>query len=182
MPRYIAFLRAINVGGHNVKMERLREIFESLKFNQVETFIASGNVIFESHRTDTKTLETEIESVLRTELGYEVATFIRNDAEVAEIIAYTPFPPAQQSAAEALNIGFLKAPLNAEEEAIVKSFKSDIDDFHIHGRDVYWLCQKKQSESAFSNVLFERKLKQKGTWRGANTVQRIATKYPPMKD
>lgn len=179
MPRYIAFLRAINVGGHNVKMERLREIFESLKFNQVETFIASGNVIFGSDRTDTKVLETEIESQLKTELGYEVATFLRSDTEVAHIADYAPFPPTLRSAAEALNIGFLKASLNAEEEALVMAFKSDIDNFYVHEREVYWLCRQKQSDSTFSNVVFERKLKQKGTWRGVNTVQRIASKYSP---
>ena len=50
MPRYITFLRAINVGGHTVKMDRLREIFESLGFANVETFIASGNVVFERRR------------------------------------------------------------------------------------------------------------------------------------
>lgn len=177
MPRYIAFLRAINVGGHTVKMERLREIFESLKFAKVETFIASGNVIFESPRNDTQALENEIESQLKRELGYEVATFIRSDAEVAQIADYTPF----SAAGEALNIGFLKASLDTEEQAVVKAFKSDIDDFHVHEREVYWRCQKKQSESTFSNVVFERKLKQKGTWRGVKTIQRIATKYPPTK-
>ena len=49
MPRYIAFLRAINVGGHNtVKMDFLRQLFESLGFSNVETFIASGNIVFET--------------------------------------------------------------------------------------------------------------------------------------
>ena len=48
MSRYIAFLKAINVGGHNVKMDQLRKIFESMQFKNVETFIASGNVIFET--------------------------------------------------------------------------------------------------------------------------------------
>ena len=46
--RLVAFLRAINVGGHNVKMDRLRELFEALGLSNVETFIASGNVIFDS--------------------------------------------------------------------------------------------------------------------------------------
>ena len=59
MPRYIAFLRAINVGGHTVKMDRLREIFESLGFANVETFIASGNVVFETTAGDTAALETQ---------------------------------------------------------------------------------------------------------------------------
>ena len=83
MPRYIAFLRAINVGGHTVKMDALRELFEALGFEQVETFIASGNVIFETTETDTAALERRIETHLQAALGYAVATFLRSDAEVA---------------------------------------------------------------------------------------------------
>ena len=96
MPRYIAFLRAINVGGHTVKMDVLRQHFEALGFSQVETFIASGNVVFETTAKNTRTLEKKIEQQLRAALGYEVATFIRTTAELAAIAQYQPFPPAQQ--------------------------------------------------------------------------------------
>ena len=81
MPRYIAFLRAINVGGHTVKMDRLRQIFDSLGFSNVETFLASGNVVFETTAQDTAALETRITAGLRAALGYEVATFLRTPAE-----------------------------------------------------------------------------------------------------
>jgi uncharacterized protein (DUF1697 family) len=46
MPKYVAFLRAINVGGHTVKMDHLRRLFEALGFTNVETFIASSDVVF----------------------------------------------------------------------------------------------------------------------------------------
>lgn len=62
MTKYIAFLRAINVGGHNVKMDELKKYFESLGFSNVETFIASGNVIFEASAKDAAKLEKKIES------------------------------------------------------------------------------------------------------------------------
>ncbi len=75
MTRYFAFLRAINVGGHVVKVDRLRQIFESLGVSSVETFIASGNVIFESTSKSVRILEKRIESGLREALGYEVVTF-----------------------------------------------------------------------------------------------------------
>ena len=61
MPRYIAFLRAINVGGHNVKMTQLRTLFEELECSNVETFIASGNVIFNSPSTNVQQIERQIE-------------------------------------------------------------------------------------------------------------------------
>jgi len=107
MSKYIAFLRAMNVGGHTVKMDALRQLFESLGFSNVETFIASGNVIFEANAGNTKSLEKKIETCLLEALGYEVATFIRTDAEVAEIAKYKPFPQSQLDTATALNIGFL---------------------------------------------------------------------------
>ena len=71
MSRYLAFLRAINVGGHTVKMDALRHIFESLGFTSVETFIASGNVIFEAGQQDPAALEKAIET--RHRVGKERA-------------------------------------------------------------------------------------------------------------
>ena len=91
MIRYIAFLRAINVGGHTVKMENLRHLFESLDFSNVQTFIASGNVVFDAKEKSARSLEKKIEKRLREALGYDVATFIRTDAELAEIADYKPF-------------------------------------------------------------------------------------------
>ena len=76
MSRYIAFLRAINVGGHTVTMDRLRALFTSLGFTRVETFIASGNVIFDTPSRSPTKLESNIEQHLQLALGYEVRTFL----------------------------------------------------------------------------------------------------------
>ena len=177
MPRYIAFLRAINVGGHTVKMDRLRQIFESLDFSNVETFIASGNVVFETMAGDTTALEARIAAELQAALGYEVATFIRTDAELARIAAYSPFPQSQLDAAQALNIAFLTGPLDVESVRKLMALKTEIDDFTTHEREIYWLCRKKQSESTFSNAILEKTLGRQATLRGANTVQKLAAKY-----
>ena len=83
MPRCVAFLRAINVGGRTVKMDYLRSLFEDLGFADVETFIASGNVVFESKSKGVEALAKKIESRLGGALGYEVATFLRTDAQIA---------------------------------------------------------------------------------------------------
>jgi uncharacterized protein (DUF1697 family) len=178
MSRYIAFLRAINVGGHTVKMDELRALFESLGFSKVETFIASGNVIFETKSGKAQALQTRIEKLLRQSLGYEVATFIRTDAEVASIAQYKPFTDSALQSARALNVAFLAEPLPDEAKKALMGLKTDIDDFHAHGREVYWLCLKKQSESTFSNAVFERMLKIQTTFRGFNTVLKLAAKYP----
>ena len=178
MPRYIAFLRAVNVGGHNtVKMDFLRHLFESLGFSNVETFIASGNIVFETTARNAQTLERAIGQSLRQALGYEVATFIRTDAELAAIANYKPFSQAELDVAAALNIAFLADGLDDQSSQKLMTLRTDIDDFHIHEREIYWLCRKKQSKSKISNAVLEKAVGQKLTLRGANTVQKMAAKY-----
>lgn len=177
MSKHIAFLRAINVSGHNVKMDYLRQLFESIGFSNVETFIASGNVIFDVKAGNVKTLEKKIEALLHESLGYEVATFIRTDAEVAEIAKYKPFPQFQLDTAKALNIGFLADAPDDSAAQKLASLRSDIDDFHVHGREIYWLCKIKQSDSKISNVAIEKTLGIKSTLRGINTVDKLAEKF-----
>jgi uncharacterized protein (DUF1697 family) len=181
MPRLVAFLRAINVGGHTVKMDDLRRLFESLGFSRVETFIASGNVVFEATSRNTRALKIKIEKKLKEALGYEVATFIRTDAELADIANYQPFRPSEMEAAVALNIAFLAGPLDDESKRKLMALRTDIDDFCAHGREIYWLCRKKQSESTFSNAVLEKTIGKPSTLRGANTVKQMAAKYPPSK-
>ena len=69
MPKLVAFLRAINVGGHNVKMTDLCAIFAKLGLNEAESFIASGNLIFTAPRAPAKVLEQKIEAALAASLG-----------------------------------------------------------------------------------------------------------------
>ncbi|HEY7682122.1 MAG TPA: DUF1697 domain-containing protein [Gemmatimonadales bacterium] len=177
MPRLIAFLRAINVGGHVVKMDQLRGHFVALGFADVETFIASGNVIFAAASHKAPALEQKIEARLRTALGYEVRTFVRTGPDVAAIARYRPFRESQLKKAGALNVGFLAEPLGPGSTRALMGLKTAIDDFHVNGREVYWWCAKRQSESTFSNAVFERTLKVSTTFRGLKTVVRLAERY-----
>ncbi|HEY3311885.1 MAG TPA: DUF1697 domain-containing protein [Anaerolineales bacterium] len=179
MPRLIAFLRAINVGGHTVKMELLRSCFQELGFENVETFIASGNVIFDAPGQDTSTLEKTIQRKLHSSLGYEVATFIRTGPELAALSLYRPFPLSQLETATAFNVAFLSSPPTEAGMTRLMALRNSIDDFHVHGREVYWLCHLKQSESTFSNAVLEKALGQPSTLRGMNTIKKLAEKYPP---
>ena len=176
-PRMIAFLRAINVGGHVVTMEKLRGLFVALGLKEVATFIASGNVIFAKPATGLQALHQRIEDRLQTALGYEVKTFLRTEAEVAAIATYQPFSKRQMQRAKTLNVAFLAAPLTTSAKRLLMALKTEIDDFHLHGREVYWLTKDKQSESTFSNALFERTLKVRATFRGIGTVTRLVTRY-----
>ena len=177
MLRYISFLRAINVGGHTVKMDVLRQLFESLGFSNVETFIASGNVVFETSSKNAQALERKIENRLREALGYEVATFIRTGAELAAVANHKPFRQSDLDAATALNIALLANNLDDESKQKLMALRTDIDDFHVNGREIYWLSRRKQSDSVISNAVFEKTLGQKLTLRGANTIRKMAAKY-----
>lgn len=178
MPKYVAFLRAINVGGHTVKMEYLRDLFAALGFRNVETFIASGNVIFDSTTKSTRALEQKIESCLLKSLGYEVATFIRSTAELADIAQHKPFSEAELSnAGHALYIGFMASePSDAAKKKLL-SLPTKVDDFHLHGREVYWLCRTKFSESGISGALLAKTLGLPLTLRNSTTVKKIAAKW-----
>ncbi len=178
MPKYVAFLRAINVGGHTVKMHQLRLLFESLGFSRVETFIASGNVIFESRSKSTKVLEKKIEGVLHETLRYHVATFIRSTVELAAIAHYQPFNVAKLKAEGSnLYIAFLADRPSEEAKKKLLSFSTKVDDFHVSEREVYWLCRTKTSESAFSGARLEKTLGIQATFRNSTTVKKLAVKY-----
>ena len=177
--RFVAFLRAINVGGRRVTMQRLREPFESLGLLNVETFIASGNVVFDAPAGAEPTLETEIESHLHDVLGYEVATFVRSTAEVADAARYRPFAASELDAGgNALYVAFLKAQPDGEARSALMACRTEIDDFHVRERAVYWLCRRSVGESGFSGARLERTLGMPATVRNATTISRLAAKYP----
>ena len=178
MSRHVAFLRAINVGGHVVKMERLVHVFESLGVARIETFLASGNVVFDSVARTETTLARRIESALAKALGYQVATFLRTLEQCAAISRAQPFAPARFAAASAFNVALLEAPLDAAAKRKVLTLRTDVDDFHPDGREVYWLCQRKQSDSTFSNAVLEKTLGVPSTLRGASTLRKLVAKHP----
>ncbi len=182
MMRYIAFLRAINVGGRNVKMEVLRGLFEGIGFSQVATYIASGNVVFETPRTDISAVEAEIAAVLHTALGFEVAAFIRTVAQVGSVVEDVPFSQDQLAAASALNIAFLHEVPDEEQTTRLIGLRTDIDEFAVQGREIYWLCRIKQSDSKVSNAVLEKTLGVPATLRGIRTLQKMAVKFGPVGD
>ena len=111
MTRCVAFLRAINVGGHTVKMDVLRAQFETLGFGSVSSFIASGNVIFEADSDDAAAIEQRIEAMLLNSFGYPVAALVRFVADLAAIGGHAPFPAADLEAeGSSLHVVFQREP------------------------------------------------------------------------
>lgn len=179
MPRYIAFLRAINVGGRRVKMDRLRAAFEDLGLANVATFIASGNVIFDAETADFQALTQQIEAHLHDQLGYEVDTFLRSPQDLAAIAAAQPFGNITLERGKAsLFIAFLGQPLSADAFDRVLTHRTDADDFYTKGIELYWLRLGNQRDAAFSGKVLEKAIHAPATLRNINTVRRLAAKYP----
>src|SRR6185295_17983618 len=130
-------LRAINVGGHVVKMDRLRALFEAIGHSQVETFIASGNVLFNASSRSRPALERAIEKHLRASLGYEVATFVRTVAEVQQAAAYEPFAARLMAQpVHGVYVSFLREAPSADVRRAVEALRSATDELHVHDREL----------------------------------------------
>ena len=176
MAKYVAFLRAINVGGnHVVKMDHLRGLFESLGFANVATVIASGNVIFDSPAKSAMALEKKIESHLKEALGYEVVTFVRSTSELKSIAEYRPFgDPESEATGNAWHIGFLTGSPSDEAKQKLASLASEDEEFHFSKHELYWLRRKKFSDSKLSGPLLEKTLGMRTTLRNSTTVKKIS--------
>ncbi|MFL5606528.1 MAG: DUF1697 domain-containing protein [Gemmatimonadaceae bacterium] len=173
--RYVALLRAINVGGHVVKMDRLRATFEALRFGRVETFIASGNVLFDSAEPDTVALEQMIETRLQKELGYEVATFLRRPAELSAIVSSLPFAD-DDLAGCTLSVAFLKQAPSTESASRVHSLQTEMDDLLVRERELYWRCRGRTMESKVWRTPLEKVIGMPATFRNITTVRKLAAK------
>lgn len=158
-------------------MDHLRRLFENLDFQNVETFIASGNVIFESSSKNPKLLEKKIESHLLKALGYDVVTFVRSMRQLGAISMFRPFPDDEVEEAHALYIGFFRDTPQKHVLNGLAAYISEANDFHLSKREVYWLSRRKMSESEFSPALLEETLEMPVTLRNSNTIKRLAAKY-----
>ena len=144
-------------------------------FFNVATFIASGNVVFETTTKRTETLERKIEKALKEALGYEVRTFVRGEDELAKIANYRPFLGSKFDETWRSNIIFLTDNLNTKLKQNVKALRTKTDEFEVHGREVYWRQRRKQNGALFSTVPLEKILGPAFTVRGANTIKRIVS-------
>lgn len=175
MPRYVAFLRAINVGGHTVAMAALRKHFEEAGCCDIETVIASGNVLFGSSSRSAAVLEKRIAAHLEARLGYPVATFLRTPQELASIASHRPFARSDsERPGFSLFVAFHGRAADAASRKRVLGLASDLDDLRIRGREIYWLCRGRSNDSKIYGGGLEKALGQPTTLRNVTTVRRIA--------
>lgn len=157
-------------------MTRLREIFESLGLADVETFIASGNVIFRSRSAKPDALERKIEQALQKSLGIDVPTLIRSTSDLTAIVGLDPFPDAV-TPTSSLYVGLLRsAPDDAARQRVL-AFRTPTDELRVEGRELYWLCHTKSMDSIVSGGRLEKSVGLPATFRNVSTLRKLAEKY-----
>lgn len=175
MKRYVALLRAINVGGHIVKMDRLRALFESAGLTNVSTLIASGNVVFDARRAP-GSLETLIEGTLEAALGYEVTTMVRTPEEVLAVVAHAERGELTPSPDGGLYVGFLKhAPGDGAARAVAR-MSTGTETLVVHQRELYWRSAGRFSESTINGTALGKALGVAMTTRNITTVRKLASR------
>jgi uncharacterized protein (DUF1697 family) len=170
MPRYAAFLRAINVGKRRVAMADLRRHLESLGFDEPRTLLASGNAAFHAPSRSAAAVERTLETGLAERLGFHSDAFVRNTAELDAILAHAPFGAIP--AGVTVHIALLKtAPKGLA--AALRPFETADDAFDVAGREVYWRRVGRMSDGEFSGAALERLLDAPATFRKRDTIEKM---------
>ncbi|MDQ7094036.1 DUF1697 domain-containing protein [Desulfosporosinus sp. PR] len=177
MAVYVALLRGINVGGKNkVKMADLKLAFEEIGLSKVQTYIQSGNVLFESPETE-EALCRQIENKLEAEFGFHIPVILRTLTELERIIENCPFAAEEvgeaeaASKAESLYVGLLIQPPSQERIEQLSVYESRTDKFNIVGRDIYLLFHNSIRDSKLANNL--NKLNVLATTRNWKTLNKL---------
>jgi uncharacterized protein (DUF1697 family) len=176
MFRFVAFLRGINVGGHIVVKEKLKEAFTSLGFHNVFTYKQSGNVIFEAETSNPKEIKQRIEDKLNGMLGFEVAVFVRTIPQLQNIIDFDPFKNHEKEGASFLVTFIEAAPASYPLQLPLTIPKSTAQVISTMGAEVFSVTHG-GGEGALPNPFLEAKLKTKATTRNMNIIREIVEKY-----
>ena len=128
MNQFVALLRGINVGGKNlIKMTELKACFEALGFENVRTYIQSGNVLFRADESDQAGLTGRLEDALSTTFNYNSRVVVRSEKEMKDIVAHAPKDFGSDPATYRYDIIFLKEPLRAAEAMQSVATKEGVD-------------------------------------------------------
>lgn len=173
MVRYVAFLRGVNVGGINIKMAELRKTFEDLGFDAVKTILASGNVLFESGRTDRAKLKKDIENALKAAFGYEAWIVLLDVETVATIIDRYPFDPEHEGWQPYVVLGS-DAKILADLLVLQADLDPALEQIAAGDGVLYWEVERGQTlHSTFGKETGKKKYKSSTTTRNLRTMLKV---------
>lgn len=175
MTKYISILRGINVGGkRKILMADLKELYKSLGFENVITYIQSGNVIFTSKMKDHNiAFAKKIKDAIFEKYGFDVPVIIRSVEELKNILQINPFLKKEGVQVENLCLTFLSEVPTDANLAIINTYDYSPDLFQIIGNNTFIFIQGKYHQSKLTNNFFEKKLKVSATTRNWKTVNKL---------
>lgn len=185
MAIYVALLRGINVGGHNkVRMDELKNLFLSMGLTRVQTYIQSGNVLFDS-ADDASSLRQRLELEIERAFSLSISVVLRTADELERIIANCPFPQTARTKAvasaevETFYVSLLLETPDPKDIEQLNGFVSELDEFQIQNREVYLLLRSGIRNSRLANNLF--RLNIPSTIRNWKTISKLYTLAKAMK-
>ncbi|MDO8736364.1 MAG: DUF1697 domain-containing protein [Thermoleophilia bacterium] len=176
MQTYISILRGINVGGKKkIKMEELKAAYESLGFENIRTYIQTGNVIFDSSVPNESDINASIRNQLAAVFGFQISVLIRRMDGFQQIIKGNPFLDEQAVDPRALHVTFLSQAPSQTALAVIEPAADDGDQYRFSdsNEEVYLFCPDGYGRTRLSNSFFEKKLGVSATTRNWNTVNRL---------
>lgn len=171
MNTYISLLRGINVGGNKkIPMEGLRALYKSLGFNNVQSYIQSGNVIFQSTESSRPKLIRILEEKIEKNYGFHVEIIIKTMKELKDAVANNPWKDVDE---KSLMIAFLKDRPEKPDMEAIESVTTGGERAALV-KDLLYLCYPHGSgRSKLSNALIEKKLNVVATCRNWNTTNKL---------
>lgn len=176
MPRYVTFLRGINLGGRRVKMAELRAPFEAMGLDGVATYLASGNVVFDAPEGEPAPLEEAIEDRLEEALGFASQALVRTMPELERLVGHWIVEGAEDDFKP--YVVFLRDEAGEDVRAALDALQTPDDRLHPLGREVVWLRRGGIGDTPISPGDFEKAVDgTPHTRRTLNTVRRIVEKF-----
>ncbi len=170
MPVFIALIRGINVGGHKkIRMSDLKTSCEALGLRDVRTLLQSGNVVFQTAKSNRAQLVKELEAAL----SVEAKVILRTVDELRKVVAANPMPEEAQRAPSGFIVVFLAEKPSAAAMKSLRDAYSGPEKMHLHGAELYIEYGAGMGQSKLTNVLIERKLGVTATARNWNTVTKL---------
>jgi len=174
MPTYISLLRGINVSGQKkIRMADLRQLYEELDFDNVRSYIQSGNVLFDSAETNGEKLAGKIELKIREAYGFDVVVFVRAAENFRKLIAGNPFVQERNEDQTKLHVTFLKIMPTLSAISALNIPDAGNDEFEPGESEIYFFCPDGYGRTKYSNSFVERKLKTPATTRNWKTVNKL---------
>jgi uncharacterized protein (DUF1697 family) len=174
MIRYIAFLRGINVSGQKlIKMEALRQAFTNYGFEDVKTYIQSGNILFTAQDQPANQLIMSIENLIEKTFGFRTDVILRKLSEIEFIVNSSVFSTIRSDNGGKYYITFLKHAYAEPLTIPLFSKNRDVEIIHHSNMDFYSISTAYKGTYGFPNSFIEKFTGIPATTRNPNTLEKI---------